>query len=441
MMLILRPINTASEGESIMNNTRNHRLNQVSTSTLIIGIDIAKNTHYACAVDDRGVELSTSFSIHQSHHGFHQFYLKLQNLKAIHQKDDLLIGFEPTGHYWMNLAAFLTQNDIRFVMVNPLHVNRSKELDDNLQTKNDKKDARVIAKLITNGYFSDPRQIEGIEAELREGSSIRWNLKKDISKVKNRIIRWTDRYFPEFKVAFKDLGLNACAILKHTPLPVDLMEKEIEELVLLYLEKEKLKYPARPKIAQLKKVAVQSIGLTEGSNMARIEIYSLITQYELLTKQLEQVNESLKTLAEQQAEYHYLLSIPGIGETTVIDLLAEVGSLKHYKHPRQLIKLAGLTLRENSSGKMIGQKRISKRGRRKLRALLYRAVLPLIRNNETFYDLYQYYISRKENPLKKKEALVVLCNKMLKIFHGLCQQEVLFDKERMRQDLSILQPK
>jgi hypothetical protein len=128
MMLILRPINTASEGESIMNNTRNHRLNQVSTSTLIIGIDIAKNTHYACAVDDRGVELSTSFSIHQSHHGFHQFYLKLQNLKAIHQKDDLLIGFEPTGHYWMNLAAFLTQNDIRFVMVNPLHVNRSKEL-------------------------------------------------------------------------------------------------------------------------------------------------------------------------------------------------------------------------------------------------------------------------------------------------------------------------
>ncbi|MGV3240458.1 IS110 family transposase, partial [Streptococcus hyovaginalis] len=191
-----------------MNNTRNHRLNQVSTSTLIIGIDIAKNTHYACAVDDRGVELSTSFSIHQSHHGFHQFYLKLQNLKAIHQKDDLLIGFEPTGHYWMNLAAFLTQNDIRFVMVNPLHVNRSKELDDNLQTKNDKKDARVIAKLITNGYFSDPRQIEGIEAELREGSSIRWNLKKDISKVKNRIIRWTDRYFPEFKVAFKDLGLN-----------------------------------------------------------------------------------------------------------------------------------------------------------------------------------------------------------------------------------------
>lgn len=84
-----------------------------------------------------------------------------------------MIGFEPTGHYWMNLAAFLASKGIRYVIVNPLHVKRSKELDDNLQTKNDKKDARVIAKLITNGYFSHIRKLEGIEAELRQGSSIR----------------------------------------------------------------------------------------------------------------------------------------------------------------------------------------------------------------------------------------------------------------------------
>ena len=121
----------------------------------------------------------------------------------------------------------------------------------------------------------------------------------------------------------------------------------------------------------------------------------------------------------------------------MIDLLSEVGSLKNYQHPRQLIKLAGLTLRENSSGKYIGRKSLSKRGRRKLRSLLYRAVLPLIRNNKVFHDLYQYYITRTNNPLKKKEALVILCSKLLKVFHGLSHQEVLFDGERMRQDISV----
>lgn len=421
-----------------MNNTRNQRLNQVSEATLVIGIDIAKKTHYACAVDARGFELCKPFSVKQSHIGFQQFYDNLHELLKSHQKREILVGFEPTGHYWMNLAAFLTIKGIPFVMVNPMHVNRSKELDDNLQTKNDQKDSRVIAKLITNGYFSQTRKLDGIEAELRQGCSIRWGLKKDLVKVKNRIIRWLDRYFPEFQVAFKDLGKNACVMLKCTPLPMDLLEKEVDDLVALYQEKENLKYPAKRKIEKAKKVAEYSIGLTEGIMMARIEINLLITQYELLQEQLEQVTDELKELAKELTDYQRLLSIPGIGEETIIDLLAETGSLSHYHHPRQLIKLAGLTLRENSSGKRIGQKELSKRGRRKLRALLYRAVLPLIRNNKAFFDLYQYYITRTDNPLKKKEALVVLCSKMLKIFHGLCRNNINFNEEKMRTDLYIL---
>jgi hypothetical protein len=38
-----------------------------------------------------------------------------------------------------------------------MHVKRSKELDDNLPTKNDKKDALVIARLLKDGRFSYPR--------------------------------------------------------------------------------------------------------------------------------------------------------------------------------------------------------------------------------------------------------------------------------------------
>ncbi|WP_275896478.1 transposase, partial [Serratia marcescens] len=45
-----------------------------------------------------------------------------------------------------------------------------------------------------------------------------------------------------------------------------------------------------------------------------------------------------------------LCAVPGIGNVTIVELLSEVGSLTQYEHPRQLIKLAGLTLRENSSG-------------------------------------------------------------------------------------------
>ncbi|MBA4601542.1 transposase [Thermoactinomyces sp. AMNI-1] len=66
----------------------------------------------------------------------------------------VLFGIEPAGHYWMSLAEFLERHDIKTVMVNPMHVKKSKELDNNSSTKKDEKDAHVIARLIQDGRYS-----------------------------------------------------------------------------------------------------------------------------------------------------------------------------------------------------------------------------------------------------------------------------------------------
>lgn len=81
--------------------------------------------------------------------------------RAIHEKSEILVGFEPTGHYCMNLTTYLHTLGIPFIMVNQHHVNRFKELDDNFQTKNDQKDALVIARLMRDGRFSNPRILKG----------------------------------------------------------------------------------------------------------------------------------------------------------------------------------------------------------------------------------------------------------------------------------------
>ncbi|EID45002.1 hypothetical protein B4168_4224 [Anoxybacillus flavithermus] len=95
-----------------------------------------------------------------------------------------------------------------------------------------------------------------------------------------------------------------------------------------------------------------------------------------------------------------------------VKLLSEIGSFSHYQDPRQLLKLAGLALREHSSGQHKGQKRISKRGRRRLRALLFRVMMPMIRHNEAFRQLHDYYTTRPDNRLRKKQSIVVLCGKL-----------------------------
>lgn len=420
-----------------MKNNRNERINQVHENTLVIGIDIAKEKHYACAVDSRGRELAKVWNFTQSREGFLYLNHTIQNLMEQHDKTEVLIGFEATGHYWMNLAFYLKISDLPFVLVNPLHVKQSKEMDDNIQTKNDTKDARVIAKLLPNGYFSVPRDMTTVDHNLRQGSSIRERIRKDIGAVKNRIQRWIDLYFPEFRQVFKHYGQQELAVLKLTPLPEDIKNASVEDLVRRQKEAG-AKYAGRPKMIKLIELAQHSIGIKDGVYMAKIEIRALVQQLELLQFQLEEITAEMVQQAKNLPEFEYLVSIKGISENTVSELLAETGSLQNYNHPRQIIKLAGLTLRENSSGKHQGTKKISKRGRRGLRRLLYKATLPLIRNNHAFHKVYTYYHSREDNPLKKKEAMVVVCRKLIQVLHGLSVHQTVFNPERMLGDLSYI---
>lgn len=92
------------------------------------------------------------------------------------------MALEPTGHYWFNLADYLRDHDVKLVLVAPQHVKHSKEMDDNTQTKNDRKDPLVIAKLVTEGRYMFPYIPEDIYAELR----VAFNRRCDCSNICHR---------------------------------------------------------------------------------------------------------------------------------------------------------------------------------------------------------------------------------------------------------------
>jgi transposase len=80
--------------------------------------------------------------------------------------EKVIVGMEPTDHSWLNLAHFVKEQNIKFVVVNPMPIKKSKELDNNSPTKNYVKDARVIAQLVKDGRYAEPNIPQGIYAEL-----------------------------------------------------------------------------------------------------------------------------------------------------------------------------------------------------------------------------------------------------------------------------------
>ena len=120
-------------------NTQNAKIEAITEKTLVLGIDIGSETHYARAFDHRGIEYSKKpFKFSNTEVGFVTFKEWILDLKEKHEKDKVVPGMEPTGHYWFNLGKFLQDNEMKPVLVNPHHVKKSKELDDNNPTKNDR---------------------------------------------------------------------------------------------------------------------------------------------------------------------------------------------------------------------------------------------------------------------------------------------------------------
>jgi transposase len=418
-----------------MNYTQNKRLAQINEKTLIIGIDIAKHTHVARAQDFRGLEYDKPLTFDNSHKGFTELFKWAQQIANQYDKNNVIVGVEPTGHYWFALAQFLRQRGIKIAIVNPMHVKKSKELDDNSPTKNDIKDARVIAQLVKDGRYAEPNIPQGVYADLRIAMDIRDQINKELNTVKVRIQRWLDRYFPEFLNVFaKWDGKAALLTLKLFPLPDKIVSLGSENILKSWKPEVKRAVGIK-RAVELYEAAKMSVGLKEGLEMAEYELQYLVDNYEILADRLEKLMLKIEHIVHKIPGVDHMIAINGLGLVTVAGFLSEVCDLFNYEHPRQIQKLAGLNLKENSSGEHKGQTSITKRGRRKLRSILFKAIMPMVAKNPEFKALHEYYTTRSLNPLKKKQSLIALCCKLIRVLYAIGTKGIAYNPQKLLDDI------
>jgi transposase len=418
-----------------MKYTQNDRITQLTETTLIVGVDIASQVHYARAFDFRGIEHGKVVRFANDLEGFEQLKMWVKGLCVKHGKDHVMIGMEPTGHYWFSIAEYAKRHDMEAVLVNPYHVKRCKELDDNNPTKNDHKDPKTIAMLVKDGRYVTLYIPDGVHGELRTAMATRWRIMKQLNGVKNRVRRWLAIYFPEFDSVFLSWeGKAAQACLQKFPTPSLVLEQGIEGITQHWKEVG-LKAVGVKRATKLYEAAKRSVGISQGLRAAREELSLLLEEYSLLKHQEQRIMALVEELLSKIPACRELLKIKGIGLVTAAGFLSEVGDITRFDSPKQIQKYAGLNLKENSSGKHKGRTTISKRGRSGLRALLFRAVMPLVAKNDEFRELHRHYTTRPENPLTKKQSLVALMCKLIRVFYAILTKNVTYDGQKMLCDV------
>jgi len=415
-----------------MNNRMNERIEAITEKTLVVGVDIAKKVHWARFVNNRGMEIGKAISFKNDRAGFESIVARIETLrnnKAMKKTfDTVMIGMEPTGHYWKALAHYLMKAGYHVVGVNPHHTKKAKELDDNSQTASDKKESLVIARLVKDGRYFEPYLPQDVYAELRGLSNARVNVMKRNNAVKNNIIAILDEYFPELFEVFKNplTGKASRQVLRSSPFPLIILALG-EMKVLAEIKKAVKRTVGIKKVRELIEAAKTSVGVAYGLESARLRLEQLLDELEMVERHAALIESAMEQMLQLTGYYESFMSIKGIGIVTAASFLGEVGDPLRFSDPRQIANYAGYNLIENSSGKSKSGTSISKRGRSQLRSLLYKMAFTMVGQNAEMKALHKYLTTRPDNPLKKKQSLVVVSIKIITVIYSLLKKQALYD--------------
>jgi len=178
------------------------------------------------------------------------------------------------------------------VHVNPHHVKKSKELDNNNPNKNDRKDPKTIAALVNEGRFSYPYIPTGIYAEIRSLSNLRFLTQEELTRIKNHIARWFAIYFSEYKGVYKNLkAVSGRMVLKTAPLPEDIKELGVEGVNKIWRDA-KLRGAGRKRAETLVTAAEHSVGSKE---VTRMELQNLLKDMDIYTSRLEELFQKIES--------------------------------------------------------------------------------------------------------------------------------------------------
>ena len=383
---------------------------------IYVGIDIAKETHVAAAVNTDGVILLKPFAFQNNHDGFQLLKTNLDSLN----KNDLIIGLESTAHYAENVIFFLHSLGYKLAVINPVQTAAVRKTGIR-KTKTDKIDSLLICKTMALNAFRLYTENDVKTLQLKSLCRFRQNLKKSKARLKIQLTSYVDMIFPELQFFFKSgLHIKTCyELLKMYSSPDDIAALHLTKLSNLLSKASRGRF-GKQDAKSLKSLAASSVGVK--NTYISIQITQTIAQIELIESQISELEQIIcKAMDELDS---VIMTVPGIGKLNGAMILGEIGDIHRFSHPSKLLAYAGLDPVVNQSGKFNAKRtRMSKRGSKVLRYALINAAWNVSLNNDTFK---RYYDSKIAQGHSHYDALGHTAHKLVRVLFKLLTDNIAF---------------
>lgn len=370
-----------------------------SEKVLLVGIDVAKNNHHAFFGTPNGKTLRKNLVFDNSIKGFEALRGLTGDLQSKHGLAKVVYGLEPTASYHKPLAEYLIRQKEHVVYVSNVAVARNRGLLDGRWDKNDK-DAANVADLVGQGrciYYDVP---EESLRELRSLIAFRMRMKKGEHSLRMRLRNNIfAQYFPELDRLYIKTGQPddlVLSIAEHCLDPREIAGMEFDAFLKLITTR-KIRIEQERRLRELWNFAKESAGCLV-HDAARWEAKSLVTQLKSFRETVKENERQMAKAAAKFPEYQCLLSMPGFGPIVSAMVLAAIGNASRFASSKQVVRLAGLDLSAERSGKNSNSAKpvISKQGKAALRYALVQAAMVASTANPVIRSYFSRLIKGRE---------------------------------------------
>ena len=385
---------------------------------IYVGIDVAKLNHFASAISSDGEVLIEPFKFTNDADGFQLLSSHLDSLPD----DSFIIGLESTAHYGDNLVRYLVNEGHKVCVINPIQT-ASLRKNNIRKTKTDKVDTYTIAKVLMLQKSHRFITVDDINLmDLKALGRFRQKSLKQRTRLKIQLKAYVDETFPELQYFFKS-GLHqkaVYALLKEAPSAKDIASMHLTHLVHL-LECASHGHFKKETASQLRVLARKSVGSPDSA--LSIQVVHAIEQIELLDSQIDHVEAEMTDIMKYLDSV--IMTIPGIGYINGGMILGEIGDIRRFPGPKQLLAFAGLDPSVYQSGNFQAKRtRMSKRGSKVLRFALMNAAHNVVKNNSTFKA---YYDAKMAEGRTHYNALGHCAGKLVRIIYKMLTDKVEFN--------------
>lgn len=397
----------------------------------VMAIDVAKgkSMYYILSIHGEVILDATEYE-----HTLSNFKLIDLKIREGLTKQNIAVFMESTSIYHYPVMRYFLEQGYDVIVVNPNLVKKSSTTF--RKTKTDRLDCIKIAQT----YFKEEIKSNGTKSGTLYENLLSVNRQllsseKALTALKNRYTRTLDICVPEHEEFYSNssdkYNRKYITLFEYLPHSEYIQTTRVDRIKSILNMAFMRNYTNRltKEAIKIKDISRNSYpGVSKHSSEVE-NLVQIIGIMKYLMNEHEKIKQRLIILGRQTKEFKYIISIPGIGEQSASQLIAELGDLSRFKNYKQINAFCGVEPTIYQSGKVFYNGRISKSGNAASRKVLFTTVKAIKLSQSKFnpnHPLVLHYDKKKNENKSTKECVISTSTKLIRIIFSLCKNKHMF---------------